>query len=479
MTYELRIENLTVRTADDTVLVSDVSLVCGPSNPICLIGETGSGKSLVMHAIMGSLPDSLSCDGKILLDGTDILPLSPQQRRELWGRKFALLPQEPWLSLDPTMRVGAQVAELYTDLRGIGRKQANQMAADELASVGLAGSFDAYPFELSGGMAQRVSIAMAHAAQSPIMLADEPTKGLDRALCDVVADLLRGEVTAGRTLMVITHDLELAEKVGGTVGVMRKGRLLELGTADQVLRNPSHEYSRELVAALPANWPVRTPARGEKSDEIVVAADSIGKSFGRNTLFSDVDVGIAKGQVTIILGPSGSGKSTLGNILLKLIKPDAGHVSWGDDLPAMKYQKIYQDPPSAFIAGQTLGRAFADLRKLHNIDGARINAMLDQLGLDRGLLARRPDAISGGELQRFAIARSLLLDPVMLFADEATSRLDPVSQKRVIDLLCAQVRDRGLALLLVTHDPDLAEHIADHIIRISDGDHSSLAAKAA
>ncbi|WP_231858565.1 ATP-binding cassette domain-containing protein [Thalassospira xiamenensis] len=152
------------------------------------------------------------------------------------------------------------------------------------------------------------------------------------------------------------------------------------------------------------------------------------------------------------LGPNGSGKSTLGNILLGLMPFEDGTVERPSNLPAMRYQKIYQDPPSAFIAHQTLGQSFDDLRRLHWIDAARQPAMMESLGLDRGLLAGQPSAISGGELQRFAIARSLLLDPV--------------SQKRVIDLLVAQVRERDLALLLVTHDEALAERIANRIIRV-------------
>lgn len=470
MSCEIKLENLCIKTGDGTVLVQDVSFAFGTGNPICLIGETGSGKSLVMHAVMGSLPDELICKGDIMLDGENLLALSAQERRALWGRKFSLLPQEPSRSLDPTMNIQSQVAEIYPALHDLSWGDAKTRAMADLKAVGLDHAAKSYPFELSGGMAQRASIAMAHAAGSEVLLADEPTKGLDRALCDVVAGMLGNEVSLGRAVMVITHDLELAAQTTGQIGVMRGGKLIELGQADELLSAPSDPYTRSLVAALPSQWAARTGGSktSKSAGDVVINARKLGKSFGEKTLFTDLDLTLRSGEITVALGPSGCGKSTLGNILLGLVKADSGVVEKSGNLPAFKYQKIYQDPPSAFIAHQTLGDAFADLRKRHGLDGTIINQMFADLGLDHGLLARRPDAISGGELQRFAIARALLLSPAMLFADEATSRLDPVSQKRVIDLLIGQVRERNLALMLVTHDRVLAERIADHVIHLGD-----------
>jgi len=468
MSCEIRIENLGIRTVDGTVLVRDVSLGFGPNRPVCLIGETGSGKSLVMHAVFGSLPDNLICDGQILLDGRDLLQLSASERRALWGRIISLLPQEPSRALDPTMTVQGQVAEIYPSLHGNSWQEARKHALSDLAAVGMDASAGAYPFELSGGMAQRVSVAMAHAGQSSVVLADEPTKGLDRALCDVVADLLNREVELGRSVMVITHDLELAARTGGSIGVMRNGQLVEYGPVDRVLGDPQDAYSKSLVAALPRHWEARPEPASRQSGTPQIVARGLGKSFGKTELFHDLDLTLRSGEITVALGPSGSGKSTLGNILLGLVKADFGMVEKPGNFSPVRYQKIYQDPPSAFIAHQTLGQAFDDLRRLHGLSQRWIDQVLTDLGLDQGLLARRPDAISGGELQRFAIGRALLLEPAVLFADEATSRLDPVSQKRVIDLLIAQVHERNLALMLVTHDRVLAERIADHVIDLGD-----------
>ncbi|PTY38601.1 ABC transporter ATP-binding protein [Saccharospirillum sp. MSK14-1] len=465
MSALIEIEQLTIKTADGRPLVTDVSFSIHAGEPFCLVGETGSGKSLVMHALMGSLPDELRCSGQIRYQKENLLALPAAQRRAFWGRRFALLPQEPWLALDPTMTVLDQVAEVLLALEGMPLGQARKLATTELSVLGLGDNLLSYPFELSGGMAQRVSIAMARIAASPLLLADEPTKGLDKALCQTVADLLLTEADAGRGLLVITHDLDLVAALGGRLGVMRDGRLLESGVTEPWLKAPTQPYSRELIAAMPQHWPrPQTKVSAQRSE--VVQAQGLSKSFGDRHLFSDLDVTLREGEVTVVLGPSGSGKSTLGNVLTGLLPADAGQLIWPESASPLKYQKIYQDPPAAFIAHQTLRQSFDDLLALHGLEPARLNHLLSELGLAEALLERRPSGISGGELQRLAIARALLLEPVMLFADEATSRLDPVSQKKVIELLLAEVAERGLALLLVTHDPALAERIADQLIRL-------------
>ncbi|MFG1496735.1 ATP-binding cassette domain-containing protein [Saccharospirillum sp. HFRX-1] len=465
MSALIEIEQLTIKTADGQSLVTDVSFSIQAGEPFCLVGETGSGKSLVMHALMGSLPDDLHCSGAIRYQGENLLALPAAQRRAFWGRHFALLPQEPWLALDPTMTVLDQVAEVLLALEGMPLEQARKLATTELSALGLSNNLLSYPFELSGGMAQRVSIAMARIAASPLLLADEPTKGLDKALCETVAKLLLTEADAGRALLVITHDLDLVAALGGRLGVMRDGRLLEDGATEQWLKAPTQPYSRELIAAMPQHWPLpQTKVSAQRP--VVVEAQGLSKSFGDRHLFSDLDVTLREGEVTVVLGPSGSGKSTLGNVLTGLLPADKGQLNWPESASPLKYQKIYQDPPAAFIAHQTLRQSFDDLLALHGLERARLNHLLSELGLAEALLQRRPSGISGGELQRLAIARVLLLEPVMLFADEATSRLDPVSQKKVIELLLAEVAERGLALLLVTHDPALAERIADQLIRL-------------
>ncbi|WP_026614847.1 ABC transporter ATP-binding protein [Ensifer aridi] len=457
---ELSISALAVESAAGRI-VSDISFTISRGRPLTLLGESGSGKSLVAQAIMGNLPAELLATGKVLLDGTDLLAGSPAERRARWGRSISLLPQEPWLALDPTMRIASQVSEVHRFVKDRDARRSRQLAGDNLAEVGLERAGELYPFQMSGGMAQRAAIAITHAADVDLMIADEPTKGLDAALRDSVVARLRQEVDRGRLLLTITHDVAVARALGGTVGVMLDGRLVECGPAERLLAAPEHDYSRALIAADPQGWEGRAPTT---SGEIVLAGRGLAKAYGERLLFADLDVEIRAGAIVAIVGPSGCGKTTVGNILLGLARPDSGTVERRKDLSPLRYQKLYQDPPAAFAPHQPIRKGLVDLVRLHGRTWIEVERLLARLRLQGNLLDRLPNQISGGELQRFAILRALLLDPVFLFADEATSRLDPLSQKEVIDFLLEIVRETGLAVLLVTHDRHLAERISSRIV---------------
>lgn len=467
MNAPVRFQALTVSglaiSAGMTTIVSDVAFTLAQGRPVTLLGASGSGKSLVAHAIMGSLPTGLSARGVITLDGQDLLAGTPAQTRARWGRTIAILPQEPWLALDPTMRIAGQVGEVHQYLHGLGLAEAGARMRADLAEVGLGDRTQAYPHELSGGMCQRAAIAVTHAAGASLLIADEPTKGLDAALRDGVVERLRREVEQGRLLLTITHDIEVAAALGGMVGVMHDGALVEFGPAEQVLAEPRHDYARALIAADPAKWSTSPlPPAGEP----VVSASGLSKGFGEKTLFDCLSISVKRGEIVAIVGPSGCGKTTVGNILLGLVAPDQGEVERAAGLAPTRFQKLYQDPPAAFAPHQTLRQSLGDLLKLHGLAWTQAEASMERFGLGRELLGRRPTEVSGGELQRFAILRALLLDPVFLFADEATSRLDPVSQKDVFAILIEAVRERGLALLMVTHEAALAEKVAQRILTL-------------
>jgi peptide/nickel transport system ATP-binding protein len=356
------------------------------------------------------------------------------------------------------MRASLQVEEVHTLVRGAGAAAARKRAQAELTRLGLGQAGRKYPFQLSGGMAQRLALAATHAGGAGILIADEPTKGLDAALCGEVVALLRGEVERGAALITITHDIGVARGLGGEVAVMLDGRIIEHGPAEQVLAAPSHEYTRRLLAAEPASWPERAKANG---GEVVLAAEGLSKALGGRTLFQGLDIGIHAGQTVAVAGPSGCGKTTLGNVLLGLLRPDAGRVARAPGKAAVKFQKIYQDPPAAFAPRVTLRTALEDVCQRHGIPWSKVEPLMARMRLAPALLDRLPDQVSGGELQRFALVRVLLLDPVFIFADEATSRLDPITQQDVMTLLREAVDERGFAMLLVTHDRALAAKVAD------------------
>lgn len=468
----LLVEDLSVAGPQGRI-VRDVAIAAAPGTPLTLIGETGSGKSLVAAAIMGTLPPGLSATGRIRLERTELLDLPPTARRALWGRRIALLPQEPWLSLDPTMPAASQVREVFGLVRGEAPAAARQGATRLLTALGLRAPAAArYPFQLSGGMAQRVAIAATQAAGASLLLADEPTKGLDEALRDDLAAMLRARA-AEATVLTITHDIALARMLGGTVAVMLEGCVIESGPVAEVLDAPRHAYTRRLVDADPSRWPSPPPVAPGAA--VVVAGRGLARGFGTRRLFAGLDIDVRAGEFVAVSGPSGCGKTTLGNVLLGLLRPEAGSVTRADAAPT-RFQKLYQDPPAAFAPHATLRTALADLARRHGIAWARIAPLLAKLRLAPALLDRLPGQISGGELQRFALARVLLLDPLFLFADEATSRLDPITQQEVMDLLRAQVEERGLGVLLVTHETALARAMATQHVTLGAADTETAAA---
>lgn len=447
-------------TAGAQCLIEPVSLDLMPGQALTVLGESGSGKSLLAQAMLGTLPPGLVASGGLQV-GTDRFDLGrPQGHRALWGRRIAVLPQEPWLALDPLMTAQAQVAEVHHLVAAhpdpLGRTRA------DLAELGLQDGGARYPWQLSGGMAQRLAFAAARAGGAPVTVADEPTKGLDADRCGDVLALLRRGLAGGGGLLTITHDLALAAGLGGEILVMQGGAVVERGPAAQVLTAPGHPYTRALLAADPGRWPRRPTAPGAAP---LIRVQDLSVARAGRRLFAPVDFTLAPGQVLGLCGPSGCGKSSLGQALLGLL-PHQGQV-WRDPAaPRLGFQKLWQDPPAAFPARLALGQGLDDLIARHRIDRARVAPLLARLNLSPELLARRPSAVSGGELQRIALLRALLLDPVFLFADEPTSRLDPITQAEVIGLLVDLVRERGLALAIVSHNAALIAAVSDQVIRL-------------
>ncbi|MGV6874335.1 ABC transporter ATP-binding protein [Pseudochelatococcus sp. B33] len=447
------------------LLVHPASLTLRAGRPFTIVGETGSGKSLLAQAVMGTLPHGLRAEGRVTIGDRRLDLKDGQGHRALWGRTLGVLPQEPWLALDPTMRAREQVGEGYRFVRGLPAAQSRARAQADLAALGLDRAGDKLPFELSGGMAQRVAFAAARAGGARVVIADEPTKGLDIFRRDEIIALLLKEIEDGGGLLTITHDLELARRMGGDVAVVLEGRIVEQGPAADVLGAPRHDYTKRLIAADPAAWPERHGATQRPAGaKPVLTATGLGKTRGGQLLFENRDLTVLPGEIVGITGPSGCGKSTFGDILLGLVEPDAGTVTRADGVARVRFQKLYQDPPAAFPQRVSLRRALNDLVRLHALDAGRIAPLCERLRLSPDLLDRLPAQVSGGELQRLALLRVLLLDPVFLFADEPTSRLDLITQQETAALLTEVARERNCAVLIVSHDVELIRKMSDRRI---------------
>lgn len=451
-----------------TTLVDVEDLHFERGQAVTIVGESGSGKSLLAHAIMGTLPASLGLRGSLAVDDKPYDLADRTNRRALWGRVMSLLPQEPVLSLDPTMRVQEQVAEgapSFLSDKGTARLKARTL----LGSLALGHASRAYPHTLSGGMAQRVAFAAATIGNARVLIADEPSKGLDETARGELASLLRGHLEGGGILLTITHDLDLARELGGAVLVMKDAHVIEQGPAGRVLTEPGHPYTRRLLGAEPVNWNYswansRTVA--EPAGEQLITADGLSKSYSGQKLFSGLSVTVRQGERIALSGPSGSGKTTLGNVLLRLLPPDSGQVRHADVLDGGRLQKLYQDPTLAFAPRAALKDSFGDVMRRHRLGGDRLDELMAALRLAPGLLERMPGQVSGGELQRLAIIRAMLLRPHLVFADEPTSRLDLITQQETMSCLMDQVDNQGCALMLVTHDQSLADAVAHRGIQL-------------
>ena len=500
-----------------TRAVGGVSLHIAPGESLAVVGESGSGKSSIARAALGLLPSSTDITGQILLNGTDLRTARPAAARQLRGTRIGYVPQDPGSSLDPVRRILDQVSEPLR-IHGIGdRAEREQRALQALADAGLPDPERLgrrFPHQLSGGQRQRVLIAAAIIAKPQLIIADEPTSALDVTVQRVVLDRLQELIaSAGTALLMITHDLAVAAQRTDRVLAMRGGRIIEQGSSRQVLLEPREPYTRELVAAMPGRRasrgvPAGTPhAAGapdpsdrkpsdqnlpdlnrpnRSADAPALAGRGLSRSFGRGSAavqaLREATFTLPRGGALGIVGESGSGKTTLARILLGLEKSDAGTVEL-DGSPLGKrdrafrrrVQPVFQNPHTSFDPMRTVG--WSVLEPVRGLSHMRSRAQQDRLlaqlftdvGLDPELAARRPHELSGGQLQRAAIARALSVDPEILVCDEAVSALDVTVQAKVLDLLARLRRERSLTLLLITHDLAVVEETCPDVLVMQGG----------
>jgi peptide/nickel transport system ATP-binding protein len=497
----LAIENLSIAlpsSGDRAYALENVSFDVNQNEIVCLIGESGSGKSMTAHAVLGLLPPRVAmAGGRILFRGTDLAGLSQSRLRQIRGGDIAMIFQEPLSALNPLQKVGAQIAEGLEVHQGanLSRGEIAKRTLDLIASVGLPDPKSlaaSYPFQLSGGQRQRVMIAGALANNPAILLADEPTTALDVTTQRQILDLVHQLRTERRMgVLFITHDFGVVADIADRVVVMREGQVVESGPVAQVLEDPQHPYTRALVDAVPGR-------RGGQARRVetapLLAVEDLRKTFvTRQSLFAPprrvaaadaVSLTVGAGETVAVVGESGSGKSTLGRMVLRLIEPDSGAIRFnGTDVRMLKgealreyrreVQIVFQDPFASLNPRQKVGDAIArgpmafGTPRTQAFDLAR--RLLDRVGLNTAAAERYPHQFSGGQRQRISIARALALQPKLLVADEPVSALDVSIQAQVLTLLAELKREFNLAILFITHDLRVAAEIADRIIVMRNG----------
>ncbi len=533
----LDVEALSVRFSTRGGMVDavrDVSLAVAAGETLGVVGESGSGKSVTALAAMGLLDRAGRVTaGRILFRGKDITRASRKMLEPLRGAAMAMVFQNARAALNPIRTVGRQIADVLRAHGSVTHRGAAERAVALLEEVRIRDPHrrvHSYPHELSGGMCQRVMIALATACDPALLIADEPTTGLDVTTQKAVMDLLAERTAArGMALVLITHDLGLAAQYCGRVMVMEAGRVVETSPPAKLFQHPTHPYTRRLVAASPTRTstveglllpqlslsrplreragvratlpsvpsvsplphphpgPLPPAGEGEESKEVppLLTVANLTKRFGTTTAVDDVSFTVGVGESVGLVGESGSGKSTISRLVCRLLDQTSGRISLaGDDIGAIPerdfhrsrhrraLQIVFQDPSDSLNPRFTAADSIADpLRRLLGVTNpaARVIELAHQVGLDPALLPRFPHQMSGGQKARVGIARALATDPALLVLDEPTAALDVSVQAIVLNLLDRLRRERGLAMLFVSHDLNVVRMMCDRVVVLREG----------
>ncbi len=529
----LDIQNLTVEFATrrgtvQAVKAIDVSVAKGET--VAIVGESGSGKSVTSYAVVRILDRAGKvAEGSISFSGVDLVAASEAQMRDIRGREISMIFQNPRAALNPIRKVGKQIEDVLLEHVQATRATAREKAIEALAKVRIARPeerYDAYPFELSGGMCQRVVIALALACQPQLLIADEPTTGLDvttqKAVMDLIVELTRER---GMSTILITHDLGLAAAYCDKVVVMEKGNVVETAQASEIFRNPQHPYTRKLMQATPrigmslrdllpeaqkgpAAQPVAAKAVPKSDAAPLMRVENLVKEYPRpqsGSLFAKlmgkaeepkapfravdgISFSVAKGETLGLVGESGCGKSTTSMMITRLIDKTSGSILFdGTDIGAIpakqfaasahrrRIQMVFQDPTDSLNPRFTAERAIADpILRMGGISGrdalrARCEELARLVGLPVELIDRFPHQLSGGQKARVGIARAIALDPDLVILDEPTAALDVSVQAVVLNLLQELKERLGMSYLFVSHDLNVVRLLCDRVIVMKTG----------
>jgi peptide/nickel transport system ATP-binding protein len=462
---------------------------------LAIVGESGSGKSVSLLAATRLLGGRAEVSGRVRFRGRDVLTAGDREIRGLLGRDIGFVFQDPQSNLHPFKTVGRQVDEVLR-LHGTGNRAARRDRVHELLDeVGIADprhAYDSYPAEFSGGMRQRVMIAMAIACNPALLIADEPTTALDVSVqADILALLARLQRDHGMAMVFVSHDLAVVHQIADSITVVRAGRVVESGPVRQIYQHPESPYTQQLLAASRLHSiDVPPQRRSVGDDDPVLTVRGLRKSYRgrrgrrqRRTVIEGLDFTVGRGEIVGLVGESGSGKSTVGRIVAGLQFADEGEITLAGvryptglsdgvpPLPAIArraVQLVFQDPYGSLNPRRRIDDTIAEPLRIQripeNLIADRVAGAADAAALPAELLQRYPAELSGGQRQRVAIARALVLDPELIVADEALSSLDGTTQSEIIALIQRLVREQNTAFLFISHDLGVVASIADRVI---------------
>lgn len=494
----LKIKKLTLKTKNKT-LIDSISFDIEEGEIFALVGESGSGKSLTSLSIMRLLPDAIKItSGDILLRDKSLFKLPEYQMQKVRGKAIAMIFQEPMSALNPVMSVGEQVAEvlrLHLNLKEGKIEDKVISLFDEVGIKEPKQRYNSYPHQLSGGQKQRVMIAMALACEPDLLIADEPTTALDVTIQAQVLSLLK-DIQKNRSLSIlfITHDMGVVSQMADKIAVMRYGQIVEQNSADKFFSNPTHPYTKQLLADVQI---VKTQKEITTNQTLLEVRDlkvyfPIKKGLFQRTVgyvkaVNRVSLSIPKGKTLALVGESGSGKSTIGGAILRLLDITEGEILFdGTDIANIspkklmpyrsKIQIVFQDPYSALNPRMSIGEIIREgmiSLKIEPKDKESQNRVIEELlekvGLDREHFYRYPHEFSGGQRQRIGIARALAVKPKLIICDEPTSALDVSVRSQVLKLLKILQKEEELSYLFITHDLSIVPMIADEVAVMKDG----------
>ena len=507
--------NISFRNKDGwTSVVRSLGFDIAPGETVAIVGESGSGKSVTALSLLGLLPQqSTRIEGSIRLGDKELLSLSPKDLKALRGNEIAMIFQEPMTSLNPTMCIGEQIAESIIAHRGISKSEAKVEAIRLMEKVHIpsaARRHSEYPHQFSGGMRQRVMIAIALACKPALLIADEPTTALDVTIQAQVLNLIKElQEEEGMAVLFITHDMGVVAEVADRMVVMYRGDVVEEGTTTEIFANARHPYTKALLSAVPqlgsmsgssdpqpfAIYDINTGLAAEASvlkstvdtSEILLDVKDLsvrfpvqqtifGKVTARVHAVENVSLTLARGETLAIVGESGSGKSTTGKLITGLLHPTAGKVEiCGKPMRqdtrqslSRSVQMIFQDPFASLNPRLTVGRAITEPLRIHKLASEKEQdeiaaSLLTRVGLSPEIAKRYPHEFSGGQRQRICVARTLALKPSVIIADEAVSALDVSVKAQVVNLLLELQQEMQLGFIFISHDMAVVERISHRV----------------